>query len=240
MQQSHDKYVVIAVPSAPHGHGGIARQMAYLQQVWPQRSDWKLRWLTTWQPSGCKVCRYMLALLQLVWLRKRGRLDVLHINLASQGSFYRKYLLAKLARLMRIPLVLHLHGGGFEPFYDSAPDAVQKRIAWLFYQAHHCVVLGAHAKRFLELRFRMLPEKITILPNAVPDASFILDTKAANEVPQLLTVGQVSARKGMDDLLEALAGITATAWQLTVVGQGDIAYYRNKAAELGLGARVSF
>lgn len=237
MSDEYHKYVVIAAPGNERGQGGIIRQMNYLKNAWPPESDWKLSWLSTWSHDGCKPCHFIRALVKLVWLRQKGRADVLHLNLASQGSFYRKYLLARLARLMRIPLVVHLHGGGFQAFYDGAPSVVQKRIEWLFYQANQCVVLGSGWQHFLELRFRMPYEKITLCPNAVPD----MLPAPKNHVPvHLLFAGHVLARKGVDDLLEALSGLTDIPWRMTVAGSGDLAFYRDKVANLGLQTRVRF
>lgn len=237
MSDEFHKYVVIAAPGEPNGQGGIIRQMAYLKGAWPPESDWKLNWLTSWNHKGCKPCVFLRSIVKLIWLRQRNRADILHLNLASQGSFYRKYILARVARLMRIPLVVHLHGGGFQTFYDTAPAILQRRIEWLFYEAHHCVVLGHGWQHFLELRFRMPYEKITICHNAVPD---VAPAPKTHEVPHLLFMGHVLARKGMDDLVQSLANLTDLPWRATIAGSGDVAYYRDQVAKHGLQARVRF
>lgn len=237
MSDIYHKYVVIAAPGGEMSQGGIVRQMAYLKDAWPSESDWKLGWLSTWKSGGCKFCEFIKAILKLIWLKQIGRVDVLHLGLASQGSFYRKYLLARLARLMRIPFVVHLHGGGFQDFYDTAPAAVQKRADWLFYQANQCVVLGRQWQHFLELRFRMPYEKTTICYNAVPKAAL---ATPSHEVPHLLYVGQVIARKGVDDLLKALRSLSDLPWRLTIAGSGDLTHYREKAAKYDLQTRVRF
>lgn len=237
MSSEYHKYVVIAAPGEEDGQGGIIRQMAYLKGAWPQESDWKLSWLTTWSHKGCKFCVFVRAIFKLIWLRQSRRADVLHLNMASQGSFYRKYILARIARFMHIPLVVHVHGGGFRQFYDDSPAFVQRRIEWLFYYANHCVVLGKSWQHFLELRFRMPYEKITICPNAVPD---IKPAIKLHEPAHLLFVGQVVARKGIDDMLKALARLTDVPWRMSIAGAGDIAFYREMVISLGLQAKVRF
>ncbi|GJD53403.1 D-inositol-3-phosphate glycosyltransferase [Methylobacterium crusticola] len=59
---------------------------------------------------------------------------------------------------------------------------------------------------------------------------------------RIVTVGRAVAKKGFDDLLDALAALPPDLhWRLAHVGGGEaLAALRGKAAALGLGARVAF
>ncbi|MGV7031058.1 glycosyltransferase [Methylobacterium symbioticum] len=58
---------------------------------------------------------------------------------------------------------------------------------------------------------------------------------------RLVCVGRLVAKKGHDDLLDALARLPDLHWQLTLIGGGALrADLEARAARLGLGARVRF
>src|SRR5207245_1140728 len=53
------------------------------------------------------------------------RPDVVHLHMASYGSFVRKATLAAFARLVRVPVILHVHGAEFHTFHERSPRALR-------------------------------------------------------------------------------------------------------------------
>lgn len=228
--------VFVAVPGGREAEGGIVRMAAYQFDHWPEDSDIRLHWLAT--RGGMFAYMHALA----AWLRHRPQL--LHLNLASGGSVLRKGALALLARLRRIPYLIHLHGGGFADFYRRGSPLRKWLIRRLFGGAAHVIVLGAGWKSFVQEALSIPEDRISICPNAVPapdappDAS--PDTPPDDGPPQLLFAGHVLARKGMAELLEALGGLKAHNWRLSIAGSGDLGTWRARAEELGIAGRVTF
>jgi glycosyltransferase involved in cell wall biosynthesis len=89
--------------------------------------------------------------------------------------------------------------------------------------------------------------RVLVLHNAVPDPHRP-DTprpaqveKAANHAPVILFLGQLGPRKGVPELLQALADpvMAAVSWRAVLAGDGPVETYRDKAAHLGLADRVT-
>ena len=84
---------------------------------------------------------------------------------------------------------------------------------------------------------------MTVLHNAVPDPLPDLDrTRCPGKPCHLLFLGHLSARKGVPDLLQALASPTMKhlRWRATLAGGGPIDEFRNLAEDLGILERLSF
>ncbi|MDX1622498.1 MAG: glycosyltransferase family 4 protein [Gemmatimonadota bacterium] len=81
---------------------------------------------------------------------------------------------------------------------------------------------------------------IEVIPYGVPlptEERKPIDT----EVPVVLFVGRLVARKGVDRLLEAMAGLEDREWRLEVVGFGpERESLESHAARLGIASRVEF
>ena len=53
------------------------------------------------------------AVLRIIYLQAWQRIDVIHINVSTNASVYRKFVVARVASALRIPYVIHLHSGEF-------------------------------------------------------------------------------------------------------------------------------
>jgi glycosyltransferase involved in cell wall biosynthesis len=83
---------------------------------------------------------------------------------------------------------------------------------------------------------------IAVIPYGVPlpPAEEVTALETAGP-PRILFVGRLVARKGVDRLLEALAGLRARPWRLEIVGFGpERDPLERRAAELGIADRVEF
>lgn len=58
-----------------------------------------------------------------------SRPDLAHLHTVSKtGSFSRNVILAWLARLARVPVILHVHTSTFDVFYDNSPRVVRSLV----------------------------------------------------------------------------------------------------------------
>ena len=235
-------YVLVATPTGRGGKGGIARIMDSLSQALRQRNDeaLKVRYEPTRGTGNIFISPYYLIrfCLLIVWLRSINRLDLLHINIASRGSTYRKVLIAMLARLLKVPYVLHLHGAQYRDFWDGRGPILDKAITAMFSHAARVFVLGNVWRDYIASKVAKQKDKIVILPNASPLTK--RTHTRANDLLVILFLGRLCERKGIIELIDALSQIASLkGWQAILAGDGDIDWVRKKINERGLDERVS-
>jgi glycosyltransferase involved in cell wall biosynthesis len=163
-----------------------------------------------------------------------------HIHVAGRGSTLRKLILCAAARALGCAHVLHLHD------YDYAED-FRRRPAWLrretrrmFRGADRVVALGRRDRAIVCDLLGVEAGRVAVFNNCVPDPGPRRRDRAAE--PVILFLGRLSARKGVPELLAALAApeMASLPWRAVLAGDGPVEAYRAEADALGLGARVAF
>lgn len=163
-----------------------------------------------------------------------------HIHIAGRGSTLRKLVLCGAARMLGCAHVLHLHD------YDYAED-FRRRPAWLkretrrmFRGADRVVALGGRDRAVACGLLGVDARRVAVFNNCVPDPG--PRRRDAAPEPTILFLGRLSARKGVPELLAALAApqMAALPWRAVLAGDGPVDDYRREAEALGLGARVGF
>lgn len=182
------------------------------------------------------------ALAKLVMARVRGELGGLHVHMAERLSVPRKGALIMMARLLGVPVILHLHAAQMEQFYAGRGRFLQAGIRYIFSLPDAVIVLGERARKFVVEQLHVPAAKVDVLINGVPGPA-IAPVRTAPEGPlHLVFLGNLTERKGVSDLLAALATpqVRARSWHATFAGGGDVDSYRAKAAALQLDDRISF
>ena len=175
--------------------------------------------------------------LRMAFERLFGRVDVVHINLASRGSSYRKMVIATCARLLGIPYVLHLHGAEYREFWDALSPTISRRVTRMFEDAAHVIVLGRVWRDFIVNRVPAVGSRISVVPNAtgVPALPHV----GGGDKVHVLFLGRIGDRKGVPQLGAALLRMKSLpGWRATIAGDGAVEAARERAAELGLSDRV--
>ena len=176
----------------------------------------------------------------------RARLSspcVAHVNITGRGSTIRKVILLTIARAIGLRYVLHLHDYDYAKYYLSRGTVLKSLMATMFRGAATVVVLGRRDLEVIPQLLRLPRDRITVLHNAVPDPLPDLDrTRCPGKPCHLLFLGHLSARKGVPELLQALASPTMKhlRWRATLAGGGPIDEFRNLAEDLGIVERLSF
>jgi glycosyltransferase involved in cell wall biosynthesis len=166
-----------------------------------------------------------------------GRLDVVHLNLASDASTYRKLILSWVCRLFGVPYVIHLHGALFHKFWPGLPAVVRSAVDSFFRNAGAVIVLGEVWRELVASRIPEAAEHIFVVPNATQSR---LQASGAGITPNILFLGRLGERKGVPDLLRALAALPKDLpWTATVAGDGEIDTTRQQAKSLGISDRVN-
>jgi glycosyltransferase involved in cell wall biosynthesis len=255
ISEREGRYIYIACPWTPMG-GGMFKVADYLIQAQASSSAIasadaaELRPLDTRGGANALYSFWVLAtaLARIARGRISGRLAGVHVNMAERLSLFRKGAVIVACRAIGVPVVLHLHAAQLHPFYHSLPRPLQALTRWVFSLPASCVVLGSAARRFVIEDLGVAEERVDIVINGVPEPTHARRIAAETgespkaAVQRVLFLGNLSERKGVSDLLQALAlpGFDTSRLEVTLAGGGDVQAYEAKARELGINGFVRF
>jgi glycosyltransferase involved in cell wall biosynthesis len=178
------------------------------------------------------------ALVQLWIAKRRGEVDLLHINLAAGGSAFRKALLARSAQRLAVPYVVHLHGSRFHQFWPSARPYVRNMINRLFLQSSAVVVLGKYWSQLVTANAPEAADKIIVLPNATAPIGFAREPAMDGRV-RISFLGELGQRKGTPQLVEAFGRLAGRQdWTATIAGNGQVQETIARTRQLRIADRV--
>ena len=233
--------ITMIVPGGRHSTGGMCRMADYCASEWEATGRLPaVRVLDSMGPyvKWREPFHFAVCIVRILGAAARGRVALLNLHVAAYGSMLRKGLLLLLGRALRIPVVLHMHGGDFGYFYTGLPRVLRRAVSANLRMADHVVVLGDVWYRFYTTIVGLDGARITVIRNAVPAPP----ADGAHDGDELVFLGLMSNTKGLGDLLQALAdpALAALPWRLTVAGHGDPAPFEAQARALGLAPRVAF
>ena len=145
------------------------------------------------------------AVLRIIFGRLGGRLAGVHVNMAERLSLFRKAVIIAACRGLGVPVVLHLHAAQFPAFFRALPQPLQALTRWIFSLPACVIVLGETARSFVEDELNVPHEKIEVITNGVPEPELQTESVREPGLQHLLFLGNLTERKGVSDLLEALA-----------------------------------
>lgn len=230
----------------PRGAGGIASVLsAYQQAGLFERAEGSQPFVTYITTHG-EAPRWGVGLLwatavgALIMARLRGPIQIVHVHSASRGSFLRKSILLWLARSLGCRTVFHLHGGGFQTFVEYQLGPIGRW--WVRETLTRVNLVLALSERWRDYLLTLAPaSRIEILPNPVS----IESTPIRRPEPgRILFLGRLDPRKGVYDLVTAIAAVQrtlpagSTELRLVVAGDGDGAALAEFADRAGIGTQV--
>lgn len=130
--------------------------------------------------------------------------DIVHVNMASDVSYYRKSIFIRTAYRFHKKIIIHQHGGDFQTFYQrELSDKGRKRLEDVFAKADAVIVLTSFWEKFFA---RIVDKKkIVVIPNGIglPQMS---NRKYGTH--KLLFLGRICKEKGIEELLETVVGLS--------------------------------
>lgn len=240
------KFIYLACPLGTVG-GGMFKVADYLiqaQAATPTADAAQLRTLDTRGPGSAVRSIAVLgrALARIIAGRFSGRLAGVHVNMAERLSLFRKGAVIVCCRALGVPVVLHLHAAQLPQSYGKLPALLQKATRWFFSLASTVIVLGETARRFVVDELGVPDDRVELVFNGVPQPPELAHAARPDAPRQILFLGNLSERKGVSDLLAALAlpGLDRDHIAVTLAGGGDVSGYQAKARALGLAEMVCF
>ncbi|MCA1706605.1 MAG: glycosyltransferase family 4 protein [Actinobacteria bacterium] len=217
--------------------GGVSGCMRMLRST-PLWDTWDVVHIATHRDGSAltKILAFGRGVVAFLVALSTKRPDLVHLHMASYGSFARKATLAWTARIAGVPVVLHVHGGGFGVFYARAPRLLKQVIRTTLTRADAVVALG---DRWAERLRAIAPEaRVTVVPNAVRPCEVIRE-RAGDEAVHVVFLGKIGDGKGAFMLLEAWSRIMSDSQpsgtaRLTLAGDGEVERARRTVARLGL------
>jgi glycosyltransferase involved in cell wall biosynthesis len=186
---SAERIHVAQVGLDPSGKGGMAAVMRDLLAS-PLAEHHRLEPIVTWrgfQPAT-RAWVFAKALASLaVWCLRPGK-RLVHVHTAVRGSLYRKSVCVLLVRLLRRPVVLHVHAGPGDivPFAERLGPARRLFFRRALRAASRVLAVSTESARAME---RCLGARdIVVIPNAAPEVAAELAETVAAE-PRLLYLG---------------------------------------------------
>ena len=154
--------------------------------------------------EGTKLTKLLQALKAYVcFLLKLSKYDIVHVNVASDSSYFRKSVFIRTAEICRKKLVIHQHGGNFPEFYEKElNDRGRQQVKKVLSMADAFVVLGTAWKDFFGNIIGR--ERITVLPNA----TYIPEYKEKQYgIHKILFLGRLCKEKGIGELLAVMSDL---------------------------------
>jgi glycosyltransferase involved in cell wall biosynthesis len=230
---------LVMLGAAPETRGSISAA------VETYRADglfkrWPVEYLPTASAGGLKdnFALAWRAVRRYGELLGRHRNAVAHVHFAQREAFWRQAAFAGVAFALNRPVIVQLHGGGYERFHDACSTPARAAIRSLFERAA-CVIVPCESLHAWARRVARDARVVCVPPPVlVPAASAAL----ARRPNVVLFLGRLERSKGILDLLEAIAAVRAAVPDLRLVcaGGGDRAAVEAYAGRLHIRDAVKF
>lgn len=171
----------------------------------------------------------------LRFLPRRKKYDLIHLHTAERGSTFRKALYLWAAKQAGKKVIVHIHGAEYLPFYDGLGSRGKELVRRFLGQAD--LVLALSEGWRAELKDRFPKAACETLYNGVDLSRFGEATgDPAKYRRSFLMLGRLGERKGVYDLIEAMALAVKQDPELTLclAGDGQVEEVRALVAQKGL------
>ncbi|MDN3450101.1 glycosyltransferase family 4 protein [Planococcus sp. APC 3906] len=169
-----------------------------------------LKYIATHSEKGKVYNSYFFAksLVRIVYHLMLKKPDIMHLHMSDKGSFVRKYIVFKASKIFRKKVILHMHGGNFNEFYEKSPFQLQLCMKEMLRKSDKVIALGSNWKTIL---MEIEPDSnVDILMNSVAMPDFKSAKKAGSPFT-ILFLAVMNEGKGILDLIKASVPVISRA-----------------------------
>ena len=157
--------------------------------------------------DGSKVHKLLVAAKALLkFVMVVHKYDIVHVNMASDVSIYRKMMFIQIASFCKKKIIIHQHGGHIEEFYyEKCNDSQRRKIQKVLNKACKMLVIAPYLKDiFADI---IDEEKILVFPDAIkiPQAC-----EKDYSLQKILFLGRLCKEKGIGELIDAVNELRKT------------------------------
>jgi glycosyltransferase involved in cell wall biosynthesis len=184
---------------------------------------------------GYAIWRFFLFL----WTILVSRPTAISLHTSHGSSFARKFCYLCAARMVGIPVVLHVHPAAFRDYYNSG-SARRRWFVRLAGQLSERIVFLS-TTQLDAFRSVFSEEKMSVISNPVDVSAFSRWRSSWQHMPcQILYLGWITREKGVYDLVDAIPEVVREYPHATFVfgGTKELARLRQLISEKGLGANA--
>ena len=243
ISRSISRHVLLVGPDYRNHRGGIGAVIGAHKDLYEE-----FNFIASHRPLKNNFLKGMYFIRQLIKLTgilaTHQKIKVVHIHSSKQGSFYRKLIIACVAKLIfRRKTINHIHSGNFSRFYDNS-NAVGKRLIRFFLKLNDATFTVSDSwKEYFETCFHLKNvHRINniVTPHKHPGNAYP-DTK--NRLVYFLFLGLIHPNKGIFDLLQVLKDhrvALSNKIKLFIGGNGQTGQLIQTIETSGLGEMVEF
>ncbi len=241
--------VLILTPGGLENGGGIGRLIGYMVEAWHGKNRPPIKIIDTRGPNRETHGLITVLAWPFFMVQSLARIllhapcqPLLHINLAAGSSTLRKIIVVRFGRMLGLDMIIHLHDPDYGATYMRFPRLARPAVRAMFLSAAKVLVLGKAAETTMTGLLQVPADQVEIVPNGVPAPASVAALDNLTE-PRILFLGYLSRRKGVHDLIDALARpeLHALTWSATLAGSGSHQpTFVEQAARAGVQHRLTF
>ncbi|PRY19299.1 glycosyltransferase involved in cell wall biosynthesis [Pseudosporangium ferrugineum] len=151
----------------------------------------------------------------------RRQVDVVHINCSGQFGIARDLVLATLARLFRVPVVIHIRFGRV-PVVLKSDGYEGLLLRRLLAKVNATIAIDSKTANALREHCPGLP--VSLIPNCIDTPDWSPRAESEEFGKYVLFAGWLIRAKGIEELLAAWRELHIDGWNLVLAGTYDVAY----------------
>lgn len=237
------RQVLLVGPDYRGHRGGIGALLDVHKDLYEE-----FNFIPSHRPYGSSITKLLFFLWQycrLFWvLLTNRRIKLVHIHSSKDGSFYRKFLIGCMVKLVfRKKTINHIHSGNYKRFYDNSNPVSKKMIRFFLKMNDVTIAVSESWKNYFETFFRL--KNVYKINNTVVahGAGDMNTNNSKKDLICFLYLGLIHPNKGIFDLLKVLGDHKpelASRIKLYIGGNGQTAQLSEIIERAGLGDMVEF
>ncbi|MBQ8812431.1 MAG: glycosyltransferase family 4 protein [Bacteroidales bacterium] len=133
-----------------------------------------------------------------------SKIKIVHLHTAADGSFKRNSQLTRLCKVFGKKVIMHIHASRFKDFYNEADSSYRNEILNTLKCVDRLIVLSESWKEWF-ISIGIDEGRLTVLHNITPEPVMIPEAETHDGKVHFLFMGEIGQRKGVFDILRAIA-----------------------------------